>query len=70
MTIVGPTFLFFASREVLVQGSFRLAELALGHLHYHLTDVPPQEKLPEKGPSIKMKREFVFTGGRCVKFFQ
>ena len=52
MKIVGPTFLLLAPREVvastLVQGSFRLAELALGHLRYHLTDVLPQEKLPGK----------------------
>ena len=31
----------FALREVSV-----LTELALGHLRYHLTDVPPQSKLP------------------------
>ena len=32
-----PSFCPFALREVSV-----LAELALGHLHYSLTDVPPQ----------------------------
>ena len=53
MTIVWSTFLLLAPREVvtstLVQGSFRLPELASGHLRYYLADVPPQEKLPGKG---------------------
>ncbi|KAG8155849.1 hypothetical protein JTE90_008342 [Oedothorax gibbosus] len=35
------SFCPFALREVSV-----LAELALGHLRYHLTDVPPQPKQP------------------------
>ncbi|KAG8158698.1 hypothetical protein JTE90_023635 [Oedothorax gibbosus] len=34
-------FALFALREVSV-----LAELALGHLRYHLTDVPPQPNNP------------------------
>ena len=35
------SFCSFTLREVSV-----LAELALGHLHYHLTDVPPQSNSP------------------------
>ena len=38
------SFCPFALREVSV-----LAELALGHLRYHLTDVPPQSNSPPGG---------------------
>ena len=52
----------FALREVSV-----LAELALGHLRYHLTDVPPQSNSPPrnvlgadlaggKAPAIESRR--------------
>ena len=37
------SFCPFALREVSV-----LAELALGHLRYHLTDVPPQSNSPPR----------------------
>ena len=40
------SFCPFALREVSV-----LAELALGHLRYHLTDVPPQSNSPPDGVS-------------------
>lgn len=49
------SFCPFALREVSV-----LAELALGHLRYHLTDVPPQSNSPPdavfgagRGPPVK-----------------
>ncbi|KAJ8897839.1 hypothetical protein PR048_003192 [Dryococelus australis] len=38
---IKPAFALFAPREVSV-----LVELALGHLRYHLTDVPPQPNSP------------------------
>ena len=50
------SFCPFALREVSV-----LAELALGHLRYYLTDVPPQSNSPPGGvlgssrPSIKLR---------------
>ncbi len=52
------SFCPFALREVSV-----LAELALGHLRYHLTDVPPQSNSPPGGvlgssrSSIKFQTE-------------
>ncbi|KAG8172125.1 hypothetical protein JTE90_001489 [Oedothorax gibbosus] len=52
------SFCPFALREVSV-----LAELALGHLRYHLTDVPPQ---PNNPPESVLGADRALQGGSAL----
>ena len=52
----------FGQREVSV-----LTELALGHLRYHLTDVPPQSNSP---PPNRYEIPIFLVGDRCVFRFR
>src|SRR5215469_264326 len=57
------SFCPFALREVSV-----LAELAVGHLRYHLTDVPPQSSSPPGGVlgSTRLSVNLQMTSTSCL----